>query len=85
MSRVCPNPIPWNNIFQQLTSHAGSNSCVPEFPPKPLILAGWAYSSDLEKAQRWEETVAWANFNGCASLVDQLKEEDFYFGESGRA
>jgi hypothetical protein len=54
---------------------------MPASPPKPLILAGWAYSSDLEKAQRWGETVAWASSNGCASLVDQLKEEDFYLGD----
>jgi hypothetical protein len=54
---------------------------MPASPPKPLILAGWAYSSDLEKAHRWDETVAWANYNGCAEIVDQIKEEDFHFGD----
>ena len=81
MSRICPKPIPWNNIFQDLTRHASSNACVPENPPKPLILAGWAYSSDLEKSQRWEETVSWAKSNGCVNLIDQLNQDDYYFAE----
>jgi hypothetical protein len=81
MSRVCPKPILWSMIFQELSRHASSNACVPELPPKPLILAGWTYSNDFEKAQRWEETVSWANSNGCAKLVDQLKQEDYYLGE----
>jgi hypothetical protein len=51
---------------------------MPESPPKPLILAGWAYSSDEEKAERWEETIAWATFNGCAEVISQIKDEDFY-------
>ena len=44
----------------------------------PLILAGWGYSNDIEKIRRWEETVAWASYNGCADLVE-VSSEDFYY------
>ncbi len=78
MKRICRNPISWNEVFQQLTRHARSNSCMPKSPPKPLILAGWAYSSDEEKAERWEEIIAWATSNGCAEIINRIKNEDFY-------
>ena len=48
-------------------------------PPKPLILAGWAYSNDIEKMNRWKETVEWANNNGCGELVNGVPDNEFYF------
>jgi len=48
-------------------------------PPKPLILAGWAYSNDIEKKKRWEETVDWATKNECQGLLKNIADEDFYF------
>jgi len=54
--------------------------CIPPSPPIPLILAGWAYSNDVEKMQRWEETVAWARNNGCPEIVE-VPDEDFYYAE----
>jgi len=77
--RVCPNPIPWNQVFERLASYAENCPCVSTSPPAPLILAGWAYSNDHEKMGRWEETVAWANVNGCAEIVDGIPDSDFYF------
>ena len=79
MNRICPKPIPWNDIFQLLARHAKAIPCMPESPPKPLILAGWAYSDDSEKALRWAETVAWANANGCGGIIDQVRDEDYHF------
>lgn len=79
MSRICPNPMPWNEAFQRLARYAEHQSCIPPAPPTPLILAGWAYSNDMEKMRRWEETVAWANENGCAEVVRAIPDEDFYF------
>jgi hypothetical protein len=43
-----------------------------------MILAGWAYSNDVDKMLRWEETVAWARVNDCANLVE-ISDQDFYF------
>jgi hypothetical protein len=54
---------------------------MPASPPKPLILAGWAYSSNEEKAERWEETIVWATSNGCTEIINQVRDEDFYLAE----
>lgn len=68
----------WDDLFKRLTAHARMHPCIPPSPPKPLILAGWAYSNDVEKMLRWEETLAWARINGCADIVE-ISDEDFYF------
>lgn len=82
MKRICPNPIPWNRVFERLTLHARSHDCVPPSPPTPLILAGWAYSNDIEKLQRWHETIAWAKSNECMEIVSNLPDSDFYFTDA---
>lgn len=48
-----------------------------------MILAGWAYTNDVEKMRRWAETVAWANNNGCADLVE-APGDDFYYADEPR-
>jgi len=45
----------------------------------PLILAGWAYSNDIEKKRRCEDIVRWAISNGCRDLVDSIPDDSFYF------
>ena len=77
MKLVCPVPLVWNAVFKRLTRFARTQTCVPPTPPVPLILAGWAYSNDLDKLRRWDATVAWARRNGCSHLVD-VPESDFY-------
>jgi hypothetical protein len=77
MIRVCPNPGPWNAVFQRLTQYAQAHQCSPPSPPAPLILGGWAYSNDIEKMRRWEETVAWAAKNSCSERVE-VSSEEFY-------
>jgi hypothetical protein len=78
MVRVCPQPKVWNDIQNQLLKHARRNHCTPREPPIPLILGRWVYSSDVEKKRRWEETIDWAGKNGCAELVSNVANEDFY-------
>ncbi|MBZ0146161.1 MAG: DUF721 domain-containing protein [Pseudorhodoplanes sp.] len=85
MIRICPNPIAWNQTFERLTEHATRRLCVPASPPAPLILAGWAYTNDVEKRQRWEETVAWANANGCAEIINEIADSDYYAVENPSA
>jgi hypothetical protein len=74
---ICPNPETWNKVFKQLEAFAMSHACVPPTPPEPLILAGWAYSNDIEKSDRWNQMVSWATFNGCLELTT-VPEADFY-------
>lgn len=81
MKRICPNPGAWHEAFEQLSNYAQLHPCTPPLPPKPLILAGWAYSNDVEKLQRWEETVIWAEKNGCSNIVSEIPEDVFYFAE----
>ena len=70
--------MPWNDVYKRLTHFAETHECVPSLPPKPLILAGWAYSNDIEKKNRWEETVEWAEKNGCLELVGSIPDNEFY-------
>ena len=71
--------MPWNDVYKELTRFAETHDCKDTLPPKPLILAGWAYSNDIEKKNRWEETVKWAENNGCQELVGGIRDEEFYF------
>lgn len=80
--RICPNLYAWQRVFEQLKAHANSHRCVPRTPPTSLILAGWAYSNDKEKMQRWEKTLEWANMNDCAYIVSEINDTDFYFVEN---
>jgi len=71
--------MPWNDAYKRLTRFAEIHSCLPQKPPKPLILKGWVYSNDIEKKKRWGETVKWAENNGCIELIDGIQDKDFYF------
>ncbi|MBN1900622.1 hypothetical protein JW926_04765 [Candidatus Sumerlaeota bacterium] len=64
-----------------MSHYAQLNPCKPSSPPIPLILAAWTATNDLEKKQRWEETIAWAETNGCSHLVSCIPDQDFYFVE----
>ena len=81
MIPICPLPKIWHEIHQQLSKYAENHKCHPLLPPKPLILAGWAYSNDIEKKNRWQETVHWATKNGCIELVTGIPDSDFYIVE----
>ena len=78
MQRICPNPSPWNDVFNQLCQHASQHTCVPAKPPMPLILGGWVGTGDHQKQNRWGETLEWAYLNGCSDLVESVPDEDFY-------
>jgi hypothetical protein len=79
MQFVCPKPQVWNRIHQQLQRAWEAAGCVGPEPPVPLILNGWAFSSDLDKQQRWLATVAWANNAGLERLIHELSEEEGYW------
>ena len=82
MPRICPQPNAWSRVFDRLTRFATGHPCTPPSPPMPLILGGWTYSNDIEKTDRWNETLRWAAANGCGELVATLDDEDFYVVEA---
>ena len=77
MIRVCPNPIPWHALYQRLLHVGESRPDLPK-PPVPLILNGWVFSNDIEKMERWQMTLQWAQTAGCGSITSALSEDDFY-------
>lgn len=79
MIRICPNPSAWHKAFKRMNRYAHNHLCTPSSPPAALILAGWAYSNDVEKMNRWDETLAWADRNGCGDLAADISDCDFYF------
>ena len=78
MIRVCPKPPIWASIDKKLTEFSGTHVCSPPTPPKPLILAGWAYSTNKQKHDRWQETIDWAKRNSCADIVNVVSPDDYY-------
>ena len=81
MKCIRPNPMPWHEAFERLTKYVQLHPCTMLSPPKPLIIAGWVYSNDVDKMQRWGKTIAWAAKNGCSNLVSGIPDRDFYFVE----
>ncbi len=78
MITICPLPPDWALIYQRLSELARiADQSIPP-PPKPLILAGWAYSNDLEKQARWRETVEWAEKWGFTEAIGEITPDMMY-------
>lgn len=76
--KICPIASEWAKLHKELLKFSEQNQCSPSKPPKPLILAGWAHSSDQDKMGRWQEFITWARSNECSELVDGLTDDVFY-------
>ena len=76
MERICPQPGVWAEIAERLRAEARARG-VDTSPPVPLVLSGWTYSNDLEKKERWDETVRWAQANGLESEIS-ASDDEFY-------
>ncbi len=78
MKKICLIPKYWNEFENKLKK---SKPIDAENPPIPLILAGWNYSSDSEKEQRWIDTIEWCKKYGFEAELELLNDDDFYYGE----
>jgi len=76
---VSPQPNTWYSIYQRLKSHWESEIRNAMPPPMALVLSGWTMSNDVEKQERWEATIKWAEHNNCLHLIPELKEYEKYF------
>jgi hypothetical protein len=70
-----PIPTAWARVHKAMRKYSEVNVCNPQNPPSPLILGGWAFSTDLQKIERWEDFKLWAKTNGCLELVDLVASE----------
>lgn len=71
-------PMSWIRAHQLLMSAWERDGRHGKPPPTPLILSGWAYTNDMDKAMRWKETVQWAKENGYSHLIPEFTEEEKY-------
>ncbi|MBA2126065.1 hypothetical protein DLM45_07490 [Hyphomicrobium methylovorum] len=73
--RICPQPGKWDAIWRLLGQPRG------DLEP-PLILSGWAFSTDREKRERFSEHLRFARSKGRLYEVDRfvrsLKEDDWH-------
>lgn len=74
---VCPKPDTWAELHRRLQEAANANPSIPS-PPVPLVLAGWAYSNDVEKRNRWQETLAWADRYGLRALLSDVADDSMH-------
>ncbi len=83
MIRVCPLPRIWGEIYKKLCDISHKNSNIPS-PPIALILAGWNFSDDFGKKNRWDETLEWINNYGGEDLITCLTDDHYYCVEELR-
>lgn len=81
MAIICPQPRIWDRIYRRLLRAWEQSGRIGERPPVPLILAGWACSNDVQKAERWSATLEWARDHDFAHLVPQLSKDDLYVAD----
>jgi hypothetical protein len=78
---ICPVPKKWHEIHQVLQYHWETKlHGTGVKPPVPLILAGWNFSEDWQKKERWIETISWAKYMGLDHLIPNLSPDEKYFG-----
>jgi hypothetical protein len=68
MKRVCPVPKKWQELWEMLPDKQRIDG--QWAPPLPLILDGWWYSSDEQKADRLKQHCEWAAEHEALSEVD---------------
>jgi hypothetical protein len=71
----------WVEIYKRLDESWRHSGCRGAPPPIPLVLAGWVYSSDRDKQQRWEQTIEWAVQHDFAHVIPSLSDEEYYSTE----
>jgi hypothetical protein len=73
---ICPNPPEWARLHTTALASAPDGDTFP----KPLILAGWTFSSNVEKRQRWAETVEWLRERELEHLIESEVGGGWYHG-----
>jgi hypothetical protein len=66
-NRVCPNPKYWDELWHLLKKKKVDDKFIT--PNTPLILGSWHYTSDVEKAERMNYHIKWAEEQGQLSEI----------------
>jgi hypothetical protein len=66
---VCPKPPIWHDTFLRCRRAWEASGRTGDEPSVPLILNGWVYSSDLDKQQRWQALIRWAEERSLRHLI----------------
>jgi hypothetical protein len=76
--RVCPTPSKWHDFYKLIGSPRDL---------QPLILSGWAFSTDREKRERFQEQIRYAASTGklgrATAFVKALAESEWHSNEGG--
>lgn len=79
-SRICPQPLLWNDLWNMLPGRRQIGAGWE--PPLPLILGAWYSSSNLEKMVRLAEHIQWADKQGglaeVAAFLHGLAESEWH-------
>jgi hypothetical protein len=79
-SRVCPQPMQWNEFWNLLPERKQIGGVW--HPSLPLILAAWWEATNLDKMLRLAEHIRWAEEHGAIEVVSQflrgLPESDWH-------
>ena len=81
MNEICPLPKHWNQVTKLHRKAAERDQRSIPNPPVPLILNGWVYSNDLEKRERWNQTIDWAEKWGFSEIIRGLEPQMKYWVE----
>mgnify|MGYP000040528877 CR=1 FL=1 len=82
--RLVPLPINWNELCQFLEKKVPEDRRAERLLA-PLILAGWNFTSDEEKRDRFLYHLEWSVNHGLtervAEYLQNLAPQDWYYGE----
>ena len=71
-------PMVWADIHKKLVNALELSGRQGNAPPVPLILNGWVFTSDVDKKERWDETLAWTRTHSLEHLVPPLEDNQRY-------
>lgn len=69
-NRACPLPDAWVKLWRLLPNKVQIGAGYR--PSAPLILSGWWYSTNIEKSERLQEHICWADAHGAIEQADEL-------------
>ena len=82
MILVCPRPAVWHEIYRRCDQAWSESGRCGEPPPAPLVLSGWAFSSDVDKQERWQALLRWSEERSLTHLVALHLPDDGYYVHS---